>query len=68
MENEKQPSYEELVSMYNNLLRQYQSLQFDKANEKVRLMMDIINANCDEKIKKLASWHLEQLIAKPKTK
>lgn len=68
MENEKQPSYEEVVNMYNSLLRQHQALQFDKANEKVHLMLDILKSDCEDKVKKLATWHLEQLLAKPKTK
>lgn len=68
MENETKPSHEELMEAYNTLLRNYQLLQFDKANEKVHLMMDVINSGASEKAKKLAEWHLEQLLAKPKTK
>lgn len=68
MDNEQKPSIEEVMNAYNTLMRQYQALQFDKGNEKVRLMLDIIKSEVSDKIKKLAEWHLEHLIAKPKNK
>lgn len=77
MENEqvKQPTYEELVQAYNNVVRmleearaELQAVKSDKILERLTTMMRILE-NKDiypDKIYKLAVWHAEQIMAKPK--
>ena len=77
MENEqvKQPTYEELVQAYNNMVRmveearaELQAVKSDKILERLTTMMRILE-NKDvypDKIYKLAVWHAEQIMAKPK--
>jgi hypothetical protein len=77
MENEqvKQPTYEELVQAYNNMVRmveearaELQAVKSDKILERLTTMMRILE-NKDvypDKISKLAVWHAEQIMAKPK--
>ena len=76
MENENvKPSYEELQQAYQKLLqhtqeldRKYQALLQDKVLEKIKVVSAIIEHKdaYSEKVQKLADWHLQQMLAKPK--
>ena len=74
MEQEQQPSYEELVQEYSRLANQnrqmelaLQQMQVDKTNEQVKILLDIINSDkVSKKLTKLAEWHVQRLLAKPK--
>lgn len=76
MENENvKPSYEELQNAYTQLLQQaqeldrrYQVLLQDKMLEKIKVISAIVEHKeaYSEKVKKLADWHLQQMLAKPK--
>ena len=76
MENENvKPSYEELQQAYQQLLQQaqeldrrYQALLQDKMLEKIKVVSAIIEHKdaYSEKVQKLADWHLQQMLAKPK--
>jgi prefoldin subunit 5 len=76
MENENvKPSYEELSAAYQQLVvqaqeldRRYQALLQDKMLEKIKVVSAIIEHKdaYSEKVQKLADWHLQQMLAKPK--
>ena len=76
MENENaNPSYEELSAAYQQLAaqaqeldRRYQTLLQDKMLEKIKVISAIIEHKdaYSEKVQKLADWHLQQMLAKPK--
>lgn len=77
MENEqmKQPTYEELAQAYTNAVRaleetraELQAIKSDKILERLTTMMRILEnkEKYPEKIYKLAIWHAEQIMAKPK--
>lgn len=77
MENEqmKQPTYEELVQAYNNVVRTLEETRMElkatKADNIIRRLETMLNIiyNQDKypkKIYKLAVWHAEQIMAKPK--
>ena len=76
MENENvKPSYEELSAAYQQLAaqaqeldRRYQALLQDKMLEKIKVVSAIIEHKdaYSEKVHKLADWHLQQMLAKPK--
>ena len=77
MENKqmKQPTFEELAQAYTNTARELektkmelQAIRTDKILERLHTMMEIIEHKevYPEKIVKLATWHIEQIMAKPK--
>lgn len=77
MENEqmKQPTYEELAQAYTNAVRaleetrvELQAIKADKILERLTTMLRILEnkETYPEKIYKLAIWHAEQIMAKPK--
>ena len=77
VENEsvKQPTYEELAQAYQQAAQQlveyqrgYQVLVNDKTIEKIKAICGIIEHKeyYSEKVQKLADWHLQQMLAKPK--
>ena len=74
-ENVQQPTYEELSAAYQQLAaqaqeldRRYQALLQDKMLEKIKVVSAIIEHKdaYSEKVQKLADWHLQQMLAKPK--
>ena len=74
-ENVNQISYEALKQAYDQLLRQaqeldrrYQTLLQDKMLEMIKVISAIIEHKdaYSEKVQKLADWHLQQMLAKPK--
>jgi hypothetical protein len=74
-ENAQKPTYEELGTAYQQLLQQaqeldrrYQALLQDKMLEKIKVVSAIIEHKdaYSEKVQKLADWHLQQMLAKPK--
>ena len=74
-ENVNQISYEALKQAYDQLLQQaqeldrrYQTLLQDKMLEKIKVISAIIEHKdaYSEKVQKLADWHLQQMLAKPK--
>lgn len=74
-ENVQNPTYEELNAAYQQLLQQaqeldrrYQALLQDKMLEKIKVVSAIIEHKdaYSEKVQKLADWHLQQMLAKPK--
>ena len=74
-ENVNQISYEALRQAYDQLLQQaqeidrrYQVLLQDKMLEKIKVVSAIIEHKdaYSEKVQKLADWHLQQMLAKPK--
>lgn len=74
-ENVQQPTYEELsaacqqlVAQAQELDRRYQALLQDKMLEKIKVVSAIIEHKdaYSEKVQKLADWHLQQMLAKPK--
>ena len=74
-ENVNQISYEALRQAYDQLLQQaqeldrrYQALLQDKTLEKIKVISAIIEHKdaYSEKVQKLADWHLQQMLAKPK--
>lgn len=74
-ENVNQISYEVLKQAYDQLLQQaqeldrrYQTLLQDKMLEKIKVISAIIEHKdaYSEKVQKLADWHLQQMLAKPK--
>jgi hypothetical protein len=74
-ENVNQISYEALRQAYDQLLQQaqeldrrYQALLQDKMLEKIKVISAIIEHKdaYSEKVHKLADWHLQQMLAKPK--
>ena len=74
----KQPTYEELAQAYTNAVRaleetraELQAIKSDKILERLNVMLKIISdksvyGNYPDKIYKLALWHAEQIMAKPK--
>ena len=77
MENEqmKQPTYEELAQAYTNAVRaleetrvELQAIKSDKILERLAAILRILENKevYPEKIYKLAIWHAEQIMAKPK--
>ena len=74
-ENVNQISYEALKQAYDQLLpqaqeldRRYQTLLQDKMLEKIKVISAIIEHKdtYSDKVQKLADWHLQQMLAKPK--
>lgn len=74
-ENVNQISYETLKQAYDQLLQQaqeldrrYQTLLQDKMLEKIKVVSAIIEHKdaYSEKVQKLADWHLQKMLAKPK--
>ena len=74
-ENVNQISYEALKQAYDQLLQQaqeldrrYQTLLQDKMLEKIKVISAIIEHKdtYSDKVQKLADWHLQQMLAKPK--
>ena len=74
-ENVQKPTYEELSTANQQLLQQaqeldrrYQALLQDKMLEKIKVVSAIIEHKdaYSEKVQKLADWHLQQMLAKPK--
>ena len=72
MENEQNPSYEEVVNMYNALLIKLNQMQMDKTNERIKLLMEVFETDTTGSyklpvsIRSLAEYHLKQVLAKPK--
>lgn len=77
MNNEqmKQPTYEELAQAYTNAVRvleetrmELQTIKSDKILDRLNIMLRILENKeiYPEKIYKLAVWHAEQIMAKPK--
>lgn len=77
MENEQtqQPTYEQVVQAYNGLLRELeitkselQALRTDKLLEKLEMMLGVLkdSASYPKEIVTLATWHVKQMMAKPK--
>lgn len=74
-EQMKQPTYEELAQAYANVARtleetrmELQAIKSDKILDRLETMLNIIY-NKDKypgKIYRLAVWHAEQIMAKPK--
>lgn len=74
-ESAKKPTYEELAQAYQQVVQQlneyqrgYQVLVNDKTIEKLKAVCGIVeHKDCySEKVLKLADWHLQQMLAKPK--
>lgn len=74
-DNVKQPTYDELLTAYQQLAvqiqeleRRYQTLLQDKSLEKIKVICGIVEnkSSYSKKIIKLAEWHLSQMLAKPK--
>lgn len=75
MNNEQQPTYEELVQAYTNAVKaiedariEIQAVRTDKMLEKLNTMLNIIynKDKYPKKLYKLAIWHAEQIMSKPK--
>lgn len=79
MENEKmiqeQPTYDQVVQAYNNLIRDFDNLKLelnalrtDRLLEKLKTLSNIIEKkdSYSKKIVGLAEWNIEQMLAKPK--
>ena len=73
----QQPSYEQLLQAYNNVVRdnemmrmQLESLRTDKLLEKIKLMLDVIKnkEGYPSEIVNLAKWNAKQMMAKPEEK
>lgn len=79
----QQPTYEQVAQAYTAVVRENEqlkaalnSIQNDKTLERIKLLVDIIKTftelsdpeNSYSKIIKDSKWHLEQMLAKPKTK
>lgn len=72
---ENKVTYEQLTEAYTKLAQEHiqlqnalQQIQFDKSNERFKMIVDIVS-NQDKfskKIVKLAEWHLQKMLAKPK--
>lgn len=75
MEEQKQPSFEELAQEYNRILMEnrqlqatLQQMQFDRTNDQIKTLLEIVKNkdNFSAKTIKLAEWHIQKMIAKPK--
>ena len=71
----KQPTYEELAQAYTSAVRaleearmELQVIKSDKILDRLNTMLKILENKevYPEKIYKLAVWHAEQIMAKPK--
>jgi hypothetical protein len=74
-ENVQHPTYEELGAAYQQLAaqaqeveRRYQALLQDKMLEKIKVICGIVEHKeaYSAKVQKLADWHLQQMLAKPR--
>lgn len=73
--DQTQISYEQLAAEYNRLAQEnqqlsytVQQLQFDKTNEQIKLLTEILTKGLSKKVTKLAEWNLCKILQKPKKK
>lgn len=72
--NQTQPTYEQVVQAYSNLIKDFESLRIelesiktDKLLEKIKLMLDIVKNSSayPNDIVSLAKWNLKKMMGKP---
>lgn len=75
MDQQQQPSYEQLATAYTGLVRtleqtrmELEAYKADKLLERLKTLIQIMEhkENYPTKIIKLVEWHFEQILAKPK--